>query len=226
MSHLVPAALIAPVNYSCSHRYPQLLQLLSASQPAAAPSLAPLLSCPHDGSALTAFCPYTCVLQVPSAATAVNSQPASCRAQPSPLASIPPDGFALSTFLPLHCYTAVIPAAVATNSQPEDTTPCAVNSTRLRARMTNGYPCHCLTNCRYPQLLQLLTASLPADPPSLAPLLATPPDGFTGQLARLSVHVEELLLPGGDDVLLERPKIANYVAAYRLPGARTCWCAV
>jgi hypothetical protein len=72
--------------------------------------------------------------------------------------------------------------------------------------------------CRYPQLLQLLTAALPAATPSLAPLLSCQPDGFSGQLVRLSVHVEELLLPGGDDVLLERPKIANYTAAYRLPG--------
>jgi hypothetical protein len=42
---------------------------------------------------------------------------------------------------------------------------------------------------------------------------------------RLSVHVQELLLllPGGDDVLLERPKIANYTAEYRLPGELCCF---
>lgn len=56
----------------------------------------------------------------------------------------------------------------------------------------------------------------------MRPLLAAPPDGFRGQLARLSVHIEELLLPGGDEVLLERPKIAKYTASYRLPG-EACW---
>lgn len=69
---------------------------------------------------------------------------------------------------------------------------------------------------RFPQLLQ----SLPQQPASqLAPLVTCPPPGFLSQLAAVSVHIQELLLPGGDDLVLERPRIANYVATYKLPGA-------
>lgn len=52
----------------------------------------------------------------------------------------------------------------------------------------------------------------------LQPLLACPPPGFDSQHALLSVHVEELLLPAGEDPLLQRPRTAHYSAAYRLPG--------
>jgi hypothetical protein len=71
---------------------------------------------------------------------------------------------------------------------------------------------------RYPEWLELL----PADGAHLLlrPLANPSSRGFGGQLARLSVHLEELLLPKGDEALLERPKIANYVASYRLPGQR------
>lgn len=68
---------------------------------------------------------------------------------------------------------------------------------------------------RHPQWLQLLPAA-PAR--RLSGYTVLPPQGFSGQLVRISLHVEELLLPGGDDAALERPRIANYLATYRLPG--------
>lgn len=78
---------------------------------------------------------------------------------------------------------------------------------------------HCFS--RYPQLLQLLPH---VSASQLVPLVTGPPPGFNAQLAAVSVHIQELLLPGGDDLLLERPKIAQYVATYRLPGACLDFC--
>lgn len=68
---------------------------------------------------------------------------------------------------------------------------------------------------RHPEWLQLLPAA-PAR--RLSGCAASPPPGFAGQWVRLSLHVEELLLPGGDEAALERPRIASYLTTYRLPG--------
>ncbi len=46
-----------------------------------------------------------------------------------------------------------------------------------------------------------------------------PPAGFGGQMARCTLYVEQVLLPEGDDVVLERPSSCCYAAVYRLPGA-------
>lgn len=35
---------------------------------------------------------------------------------------------------------------------------------------------------------------------------------------RLALMLEELLLPGGDEQALERPRISHYCASFRLPG--------
>lgn len=69
---------------------------------------------------------------------------------------------------------------------------------------------------RHPEWLQLLPAT-PAQ--RLSGFAALPPPGFSSQWVRCSLHLEELLLPGGDDAALERPKVANYIATFRLPGA-------
>ena len=42
-------------------------------------------------------------------------------------------------------------------------------------------------------------------------------------MARLTLHLEELVLPEGDDLQLERPKMAGYSCAYRLPGEGIGW---
>ena len=68
---------------------------------------------------------------------------------------------------------------------------------------------------RHPEWLELLPAAAAS---RLSGYAALPPSGFSGQWVQLSVHVEELLLPGGDDAALERPKIASYIATLRLPG--------
>lgn len=73
----------------------------------------------------------------------------------------------------------------------------------------------CSAVFRYPQLQQLLP---PPSTSMLTPLLTHPHEGLEGQLAAVSIHIQELMLPGGDHVVMERPRIANYVAAYRLPG--------
>ncbi|WIA21972.1 hypothetical protein OEZ85_004330 [Tetradesmus obliquus] len=104
--------------------------------------------------------------------------------------------------------------------QPVGAVQVALQFTHIGGTPTDTCPAADCPLNKHPQLLQLLATALPAAAPTLTPLLASPPEGFAGQLARLSVLVEELLLPGGDDVLLERPRIANYVAAYRLPGAQ------
>lgn len=73
----------------------------------------------------------------------------------------------------------------------------------------------CSAVFRYPHLQQLLPAPSTS---MLTPLLTHPHEGLEGQLAAVSIHIQELMLPGGDHVVMERPRIANYVAAYRLPG--------
>jgi hypothetical protein len=67
--------------------------------------------------------------------------------------------------------------------------------------------------CRYPEWRHVL----PADLSAALPHGAAPP-GFMGQLARLTLHLEELVLPDGDDLHLERPKMAGYSCTYHLPG--------
>jgi hypothetical protein len=73
---------------------------------------------------------------------------------------------------------------------------------------------------RFPELLQLMPHACIArlTPPLL---LTCPPPEFNGRLARLSVHLEELLLPGGSggsDQAPQRPRMEAYSATYSLPG--------
>ena len=80
---------------------------------------------------------------------------------------------------------------------------------------------------RFPELLQLMPHACIArlTPPLL---LTCPPPEFNGRLARLSVHLEELLLPGGSggsDQAPQRPRMEAYSATYSLPGGSSvCAC--
>jgi hypothetical protein len=82
---------------------------------------------------------------------------------------------------------------------------------------------------RHPEWLQLL----PQQPARvLARCVACPPAGFDGQLVRLSLHIEELLLSDADEASAaaaapgvaaqQRPRIAAYTTTYKLPGVRAC----
>ncbi|KAF8057294.1 hypothetical protein HT031_006102 [Scenedesmus sp. PABB004] len=94
--------------------------------------------------------------------------------------------------------------------QPVGAVEVALRFSSIGGHELDACPAAACPLARFPELRVLLP---PEPAAALAPLLASPPEGFDGQLARLSVHVEELLLPGGDEALTERPRIASYAAS-------------